>query len=418
MTRFGLRERIALGGVAASAAALVAVLLLVEPGLRERTVAHTRTTLLAEARLMARVVERPLAEATPPSEIDALVDSAAREVSARVTIIAPDGRVLADSSLSGPELAAVENHAGRPEVTAALRGETGSAIRHSATVDVGPPLRRRPHTARTAASSACARVALPLYGIEEQARDVARSVALALALAFAVAVVLAVALAAPLAGPLREMMASAHRFAAGDLSARTRISRQDEIGELARILDRSADQLQARLNELAGERARTETILSAIDSGLLAVDHRGTVILANHSLRRSLDLPDPLGTALRGGHPPLRGRAGPGGGAPHGPAPDPGGPDPPPAAHLRPAGRSVPGPGGDAARRGADLPGRDGAAARGRGPPRLRRQRIARAAHAPHVDPRLRGGPGRRRRWRSRPPRGASWSASAPRPTA
>jgi two-component system, OmpR family, phosphate regulon sensor histidine kinase PhoR len=140
-----------------------------------------------------------------------------------------------------------------------------------------------------------ARVALPLYGIEEQAQEVARSVALALGLAFAVAVVLSIALSAPLAGPLREMMESAHRFAAGDLSARTRISRQDEIGELARILDRSADQLQARLNELAGERARTETILSAIDSGLLAVDHRGTVILANHSLRRSLDLPDPLG---------------------------------------------------------------------------------------------------------------------------
>ena len=77
--------------------------------------------------------------------------------------------------------------------------------------------------------------------------------------------VLSIALSAPLAGPLREMMQSAHRFAAGDLSARTRISRQDEIGELARILDRSADQLQARLNELAGERARTETILSAID---------------------------------------------------------------------------------------------------------------------------------------------------------
>jgi two-component system, OmpR family, phosphate regulon sensor histidine kinase PhoR len=110
-----------------------------------------------------------------------------------------------------------------------------------------------------------------------------------------VAVVLAYALSAPLAGPLREMMGSAHRFAAGDLTARTRISRRDEIGELARILDRSADQLQARLNELAGERARTETILSAIDGGLLAVDHRGTVILANQSLRRSLDLPDPLG---------------------------------------------------------------------------------------------------------------------------
>jgi DNA-binding response OmpR family regulator len=116
MTRFGLRERIAVGAVAASAAALVAVLLLVGPDLRRRTVANTRTTLLAEARLMARVVERPLAEGAPPAEIDALVDGTAREVSARVTIIAPDGRVLADSSLSGPDLAAVENHAARPEV--------------------------------------------------------------------------------------------------------------------------------------------------------------------------------------------------------------------------------------------------------------------------------------------------------------
>ena len=294
MSRFGLRERIAVGAVAASAVALATVLVLVEPGLRRRAVEHTRATLLAEARLMARVVERPLAEGAPPAAIDALVDSAAREVQARVTIIAPDGRVLADSSLSGPELAAVENHAHRPEVVEALRGGDGTSVRHSATVDVdllyeAVPIR---HDGRVIGVS---RVAFPLYGIEEQAQELARSVVLALAAAFAVAVLLAVLLSAPLAGPLREMMASAHRFAAGDLSARTRISRRDEVGELARILDRSADQLQARLNELAGERARTETILSAIDSGLLAVDHRGTVILANDSLRGSLDLPEPLG---------------------------------------------------------------------------------------------------------------------------
>jgi len=294
MSGFGLRERIAVGAVLSSAVALLAVLLLVEPGLRRRSRDHTRDTLQAEARLMARVVERPLAEGASPAEIDRLVDEAAREVRARVTIIAPDGRVLADSSLSGPELAAVENHANRPEVIAALRGEPGSAIRHSATVDVdllyaAVPVR---HEGRVIGVS---RVAYPLYGIEEQAAEIGRSVALALAVAFAVAVTLAVALSAPLGGRMREMMESARRFAAGDLSARMRITRRDEIGELARILDRSADQLQARLNELAGERARTETILSAIESGLLAVDHRGTVILANESLRRSLDLPDPVG---------------------------------------------------------------------------------------------------------------------------
>lgn len=294
MTRFGLRERIAVGAVVASAAALVAVLLLVGPGLRSRSLDHTRDTLLAEARLMARVVEHPLADGASSSELDALVDSAAPEVSARVTIVGLDGRVLADSSLSGADLAAVENHGHRPEVMAALAGDTGTATRRSATIDVdllyaAVPIR---HGGRVIG---VARVAYPLFGIEEQAREVAGSVALALGLAFLVALVLAAALSAPLAGPLRDMMDSAHRFAAGDLSARTRIARHDEIGELARILDRSADQLQSRLTELAGERARTETILSAIDSGLLAVDHRGTVILANESLRRSLDLPDPVG---------------------------------------------------------------------------------------------------------------------------
>ena len=294
MSRFGLRERIAVGAIVASAAALVAVLVLVPPGLRRRELDRTRATLLAEARLMARIVERPLTEGVPSADIDAVVDSAAREVSARVSVIAPDGRVLADSSLSGPALQAVESHAGRPEVVDALRGATGTAVRHSATVGVDLLYTAVP-ILQQGRVIGVARVAFPLYGIEEQMAEVGRSVAVGLALAFAVAVALAYALSAPLAGPLREMMTSAHRFAAGDLTARTRLSRQDEIGELARILDRSADQLQARLNELAGERARTETILSAIDSGLLAVDHRGTVILANQSLRRSLDLPDPLG---------------------------------------------------------------------------------------------------------------------------
>ena len=80
---------------------LLVVLLMVEPGLRRHSQDHTRDTLLAEARLMARVVEHPLAEGASSAEIDRLVDEAAREVRARVTIVAPDGRVLADSSLSG-----------------------------------------------------------------------------------------------------------------------------------------------------------------------------------------------------------------------------------------------------------------------------------------------------------------------------
>ena len=52
----GLRGRIAVTAVAATATALVVVLVLEGPDLHRRAVEQVRATLFAEARLMARVV--------------------------------------------------------------------------------------------------------------------------------------------------------------------------------------------------------------------------------------------------------------------------------------------------------------------------------------------------------------------------
>jgi two-component system phosphate regulon sensor histidine kinase PhoR len=290
----GLRGRIAVTAVTASAAALLTVLLLVGPGLRRRALDHTRDALLAEARLMAHVVEEPLARGAGPDELDPLVDLAARDVRSRVTIVAPDGRVLADTALSGPALLAVENHAGRPEVAQAVASGVGSSVRRSATVNENL-IYAAVAIRRDGTLLGVSRVAFDLRAVEEQVGELRTSVALALALAFAVTALLSVALSSPLAGPLRDIMDSARRLAAGDLSARTPVHRSDELGELATILNRSADQLQGRLTEIARDSARLEAILSAMDDGVLAVDHRGHVILSNDSLRRSLRLQDPLG---------------------------------------------------------------------------------------------------------------------------
>ena len=87
--------------------AVTAVLVLVGPGLRARAAARERETLLAEARLMARVAEEHLGRGGGLADLDPIVDAAAGEVRARVTIIALDGRVVADSTVSGPDLAAL-----------------------------------------------------------------------------------------------------------------------------------------------------------------------------------------------------------------------------------------------------------------------------------------------------------------------
>jgi two-component system phosphate regulon sensor histidine kinase PhoR len=290
----GLRARLGLAALAASATALLSVLLLAGPALHRRAVEQTRVMLLAEARLMARVVEPPLTQGVPPQVLDALVDAAAQELQARVTVVAPDGRVNADSALSGPELLAMENHLHRPEVQQALASGVGFARRGSTTVGdellyVAVAIRPQGRLLGVA------RVALSLSGVEEEARQLRRSVVLALAAAFLVTAVLAIALSAPLAGPLREIMEAARAFAAGDLSARSRVSRGDEVGELARMLNRSADELQERLTELARERSRMTAIVASLEEGLLAVDAGGRVLLANDSLRRQLGLNAPVG---------------------------------------------------------------------------------------------------------------------------
>jgi len=290
----GLRGRIAVTAVAATAGALVVVLALEGPDLHRRAVDQVRGRLLAEARLMARVVAQPLAEGRPSSEIDAIVDEAARDVQARVTIIARDGTVVADSALSGESLRTVENHLQRPEVQEALKMGAGSSIRHSTTV--GDDLLYAAVAIQNQADVVgVSRVALSLRGVEEQIDDLQRAVTVALALAFVLIALLSAAFSSSLAGPLGEVMDAARRFAAGDLAARSPVRRSDEVGELARILNRSAEQLQDRITDIARDRARIDAILSAMEDGVMAVDHRGIVLLANQALRRSLDLQEPVG---------------------------------------------------------------------------------------------------------------------------
>ncbi len=292
--RLSLRGRMVTTAVAAAGVALAVLLLLAAPPLERRARDDAFRSLTAEARLMARVVEDELARGVRLEGLDAVVDATAPEVDSRVTVIAPDGRVLADSELSGADLEHVEKHAGRPEVKGALAGEISRAERRSATV--GRDLLYAAVPVRSGGRVVgVARLSRGIDAIEGQARDLWRAGAVALLLALFATGLLSLLLSAPLGRSLQEIMEAARQFAGGNLSARIRVRRDDELGELARIINYSADQLHGRMAEIARDRGRTDAILSAMDDGLLAVDHRGTVVLANPSLRRALDLREPVG---------------------------------------------------------------------------------------------------------------------------
>src|SRR4030042_846342 len=65
-------------------------------------------------------------------QLDGFIKTLGSKIQTRVTLIAADGTVLADSE---ENIQSMENHSHRPEVVEALQGKAGKAIRFSSTTD-------------------------------------------------------------------------------------------------------------------------------------------------------------------------------------------------------------------------------------------------------------------------------------------
>jgi len=83
---------------------------------------------------------------------------------------------------------------------------------------------------------------------------------------------------------LRELRESAVAML-DDLSVRTHMRGDDEVGSLAEALDRLADNLRGTVQNLASERDRLAGILETMAEGVLLTDSNGRVVLANAALR-------------------------------------------------------------------------------------------------------------------------------------
>jgi two-component system, OmpR family, phosphate regulon sensor histidine kinase PhoR len=218
---------------------------------------------------------------------DRLADELGRRGEGRVTFIGSDGVVLGDSEVGLVELAGVENHLARPEVSAALGRGEGTSMRFSDTVGhrmlyVAVPFS---HEGRPAG---VARLAKPLTQVDEAIATTRRLVLLGSGLALLVAVVMSSLAAHLLSRNVRALTKTARKMAGGDLQARTRAEGEDELAELGRTLDQLAESLESALGDLRAERDRLGRVLNGMGEGVLLLDRAGRVLLANPALREML----------------------------------------------------------------------------------------------------------------------------------
>src|SRR3546814_5965750 len=107
---------------------------------------------------------------------------------------------------------------------------------------------------------------------------------------------IALAVADRLVRPVAELVDTARRITAGDLSARVPGPHtRDEVGTLASAFNRMTQRLEAQTSalvnansQLDNRRAFIEAVLSGVTAGILSVDQKGIVRLANSSARAIL----------------------------------------------------------------------------------------------------------------------------------
>jgi two-component system phosphate regulon sensor histidine kinase PhoR len=237
--------------------------------------------LMQKAELLAHRVESDRSHS--------LADIAAQEgqsAGARVTIIDPTGKVLADSEANP---AGMENYSARPEFTAALDGKIGSSERRSSALGIPFLFIAVP------VSGGAVRLAYPLSDVEAVSAQVHRRLELASAITFLFALMVAAIAARWSARRLDRIVNVAARIAEGDLQARIKEASQDEIGRVAAAIDRTARQVEHSFDAVQSSQRQLETLLNSMQDAVIAVSADGLVQWANRPMNRLV----PQGTRLQ-----------------------------------------------------------------------------------------------------------------------
>jgi signal transduction histidine kinase len=275
--------RLVLGILAVIVLVIVTLVGGAEWSLRRQLETDIRGTLEREARLITRALP------TDSLQWQTMVEGLARETQLRITLVAPDGRVVAESDEPAEAVPRIENHRTRPEIAEALQGRVGSDRRHSATVN-------RPLLyVAVPGGPGVVRVAAPLQGVDAIVRRSQQSVVDAALVALLIGVILALIAARSVVKPLNDIGAATRSIASGT-PPHFPHSGIPDIDAVVRSLRDMQAQLEERFADLKRERAESAALVEAMAEGVVASDDRGHIVTANAAARRLLgyDLEDAL----------------------------------------------------------------------------------------------------------------------------
>lgn len=213
----------------------------------------------------------------------------------RVTIISPDGHVLADSLPI--DMSRLENHLNRPEILAAANDSPSSNIRYSDTL--GMDSIYYAIKADIGDSYVFIRTAFPVAKIDAYQLQSMPLLILILFVLILLCFMLSRGMIRRVAKPFESIEQKLRMLSRGEYAPESMAVGYEEIDSIIREIDEIAQVLQNTLAALRDEKAKAEYILNNIGDGIFAVDTNNNIALINNAALEIFDVtPDIAGKGL------------------------------------------------------------------------------------------------------------------------
>src|SRR5512140_1156205 len=252
-------------------------------------------SLLARAHIVSETFRPLLADPSPNRErIAREGDRLGKEIEGRITVVLPDGTVVADSSVGSAGVPGMENHALHPEIHDALSGATGVSHRRSISVREEQRYAAIPIEVGGTIVGA-ARASVPVATLTRRLWQIT-GIIWGTGL-FALLLILggAAFMARKVTGPLGEMQAAAKEMGGGNLARRARVRTGDELEEMANAMNRMASHLADTIGQLDAGKERLETLLDNLDDGVIVIAADRSVRMMNREAGKVFDTPETMG---------------------------------------------------------------------------------------------------------------------------
>ncbi|MBU0581430.1 MAG: HAMP domain-containing protein [Candidatus Margulisbacteria bacterium] len=215
-------------------------------------------------------------------ELDYFVKDFGKIINRRITVILPNGLVIADSEKNPKNM---ENHALRSEIIQALQIEKGSALRYSTTVE-SEMLYGAQAIKDNDEILAILRLSVYLKEIKQFLQKVNLNIFRSSLILLLLSLVVIMFSSRLLTIPINKLRNATSEIAAGNFKSRIFLNGNNEFKDLAENFNEMSEKLNSLFNELTNQKEELNTVISSIQEALLVIEDSGKISLSNQSFQK------------------------------------------------------------------------------------------------------------------------------------